>query len=101
MRDRHLPRLCRSCDAPMARQEDSCWRCEADWDDRSARRSARLVVPGGHAARPRGGGQSSAAAVTARARAVAQARFARRRLAGQGGNWAAQRPRRAHVAAVR
>ena len=32
MRDRHLPRLCRSCDAPMARQEDACWSCEAAWD---------------------------------------------------------------------
>jgi hypothetical protein len=29
MRDRHFPRLCRSCNGPMARQEDSCWRCEA------------------------------------------------------------------------
>jgi hypothetical protein len=27
MRDRHFPRLCRSCQAPMARQEDSCWSC--------------------------------------------------------------------------
>ena len=27
MRDRHFPRLCRSCNGPMARQEDSCWRC--------------------------------------------------------------------------
>jgi predicted amidophosphoribosyltransferase len=31
MRDRHLPRLCRSCEAPMARQEDTCWRCGAEW----------------------------------------------------------------------
>ena len=103
MRDRHFPRLCRSGDAPMARQEDSCWRCEADWDDRPARRSARLVVRGGHAARPRGGGQSSAPAVIGEARAVAQARFARPRLAGEGGNWAAQRSRRvaARAATVR
>jgi len=27
MRDRHIPRLCRSCTAPMARQQDACWRC--------------------------------------------------------------------------
>ena len=32
MRDRHFPRLCRSCNGPMARQEDSCWRCEAPAD---------------------------------------------------------------------
>jgi hypothetical protein len=31
MRDRHLPRLCRSCRGPMARQEDTCWRCGARW----------------------------------------------------------------------
>jgi hypothetical protein len=32
MRDRHHPRLCRTCQAPMARQETSCWRCGAEWD---------------------------------------------------------------------
>jgi predicted amidophosphoribosyltransferase len=31
MRERHFPRLCRSCQAPMARQEDACWRCGAQW----------------------------------------------------------------------
>lgn len=31
MRDRHLPRLCRACQAPMARQKDVCWRCAAPW----------------------------------------------------------------------
>jgi len=31
MRDRHHPRLCRSCGGPMARQEDACWRCGALW----------------------------------------------------------------------
>jgi hypothetical protein len=59
MRDRHFPRLCRSCDAPMARQEDTCWSCEAAWDYRSATRNAGRVIPDGHAARPGGGGQPS------------------------------------------
>jgi hypothetical protein len=27
MRQRHIPRVCRACHAPMARQEDTCWRC--------------------------------------------------------------------------
>jgi hypothetical protein len=31
MRDRHISRLCRSCQGPMARQEDACWRCGARW----------------------------------------------------------------------
>ena len=35
MRDRHFPRLCRACDAPMARQEGSCWRCGEQWVDKS------------------------------------------------------------------
>ena len=29
IRARHHPRLCRTCQAPMARQETSCWRCGA------------------------------------------------------------------------
>jgi hypothetical protein len=28
-RSRHTPRLCRSCSAPLASQEDDCWRCGA------------------------------------------------------------------------
>ena len=31
MRDRHIPRLCGSCSAPMARQEDVCWSCGHRW----------------------------------------------------------------------
>ena len=31
MRNRHFPRLCRHCRAPMARQQDSCWRCGTAW----------------------------------------------------------------------
>ena len=31
MRDRHVPRLCRECQSPMARQDATCWRCGARW----------------------------------------------------------------------
>jgi predicted amidophosphoribosyltransferase len=31
MRDRHFPRLCGHCHAPMSRQEDTCWRCGTRW----------------------------------------------------------------------
>lgn len=31
MRERHFPRLCRSCGVPMARQESTCWACGAEW----------------------------------------------------------------------
>jgi len=34
MRGRHFPRLCRSCDAPLARKDDAYWRCQEDWADR-------------------------------------------------------------------
>jgi len=29
MGNRHIPRLCRSCAAPMAGQEATCWSCGA------------------------------------------------------------------------
>ena len=31
MRNRHLPRVCASCQAPMAGQESTCWRCGVEW----------------------------------------------------------------------
>jgi hypothetical protein len=101
MRERHFPRLCRSCDAPMARQEDTCWSCEAAWDYRSARGRAWRVIPAGHAARPDGGDQPSARAVTGKARAGAQARLDVNHLADEG-SLAAEESRRigGQVAAV-
>ena len=36
MRNRHFARLCRACQAPMAGQEDSCWRCGARWASEEA-----------------------------------------------------------------
>jgi predicted amidophosphoribosyltransferase len=36
MRHRHFPRVCRVCHAPMARQEDSCWRCGTPWTSEDA-----------------------------------------------------------------
>ena len=54
MRNRHIPRLCRSCDAPMAGQEDSCWSCGAAWDDWSAKEAPQDVMDGGRAAPPDG-----------------------------------------------
>ena len=47
MRDRHRPRLCRHCHAPMARQEDACWRCGTPWATEDAPRTALEVLPGG------------------------------------------------------
>ena len=44
MRNRHLPRLCRSCEGPMARQGDTCWRCGARWADEPQRAPKLGVV---------------------------------------------------------
>ena len=35
-RSRHLPRLCGTCQAPMASAGDTCWRCGAPWAARAA-----------------------------------------------------------------
>ena len=47
MRDRHFPRVCRSCQAPMARQEDTCWRCGTRWASEEEPRTALRVIAGG------------------------------------------------------
>src|SRR5438093_13599278 len=52
MRDRHLPRFCRSCQAPMARQEDACWRCGAQWASEEVAPTTLRAISGGQLARP-------------------------------------------------
>lgn len=52
MRDRHLPRVCGSCQAPMARQEDACWRCGAQWASEDVPRTVLRVIAGGRLVRP-------------------------------------------------
>jgi len=47
MRERHFPRLCRSCSAPMARQEGTCWRCGSQWTSEDAPRTTLRVIAGG------------------------------------------------------
>jgi hypothetical protein len=47
MRDRHIPRLCDSCGAPMARQEAACWSCGTQWADEDVPRTALRVIAGG------------------------------------------------------
>ena len=47
MRDRHLPRLCGHCHAPMARQEDTCWRCGTQWASEKKPRTALRVISRG------------------------------------------------------
>ena len=47
MRERHFPRLCRSCQAPMARQEDACWQCGTQWASEDGPRTTLKVILGG------------------------------------------------------
>ncbi len=47
MRERHLPRSCSSCRAPMARQEDMCWRCGTRWASEGQPRTTLTLIPGG------------------------------------------------------
>jgi hypothetical protein len=46
MRDRHFARVCRHCRAPMARQEDMCWRCGTEWASEEERRTTLRLLPG-------------------------------------------------------
>ena len=39
MRNRHIPRLCRDCQAAMAVHQDACWRCGAQWASEEAPRT--------------------------------------------------------------
>jgi hypothetical protein len=52
VRERHFPRVCRSCSAPMARQEDSCWRCGTRWASEDGPRTTLKVIAGGASAAP-------------------------------------------------
>jgi hypothetical protein len=47
MRERHFPRVCRSCRAPMARQENACWRCGTQWTAEDEPRPKLRVIAGG------------------------------------------------------
>jgi len=46
MRKRHFPRVCRHCQAPMARQEDTCWRCGTEWVSEAEPRTPLRLIPG-------------------------------------------------------
>jgi predicted amidophosphoribosyltransferase len=47
MRERHFPRVCLTCSAPMARQEDTCWRCASQWVSEDAPQRTLKVIDGG------------------------------------------------------
>jgi hypothetical protein len=63
MRERHFPRLCGFCEAPMARQEEKCWRCGIQWASEDGPRTALRVIPGGAPADAAGAPQPRVAAM--------------------------------------
>lgn len=64
MRQRHIPRLCHSCEAPMARQEERCLRCGTRWASEDEPRTRLRVIPGGAPA-PGAGNERLAGAAAA------------------------------------
>ena len=89
MRERHFPRVCRSCSAPMARQEDTCWRCGTPWASEDGPRTTLKVIAGGGQAEER---PEPAIAVAARA---SDARLDADRWANEGGSFVTEAAARA------
>jgi hypothetical protein len=52
MRNRHLPRLCRTCGAPMAGQEARCWRCGVEWASEETPPTTLRLIRGGAPSQP-------------------------------------------------
>lgn len=103
MHDRHLPRLCRSCDVPMARQEDTCWNCGAPWQNVLANPGPLRLVHDRATERRVGTDHPAApATVTADAGAVAtaQAQDESDRWTDEGGRVAVEPSPRRRVPAV-
>ncbi len=45
MRNRHIPRVCRHCHAPMASGAAECWRCGVQWaSEEGPAAPPRLVI---------------------------------------------------------
>ena len=90
MRERHFPRVCRFCRAPMARQEDACWRCGTQWAFEDGPRTTLRVLTGGAQV---GGSPDPAIAVAARA--ASDARRDADRWASDGGSFVSEAAARA------
>jgi hypothetical protein len=85
MRERHFPRICRSCSAPMARQEGTCWRCGTQWASEEGPRTTLRVIVGGAQAEDR-----LEPAIAIAARAASDARLDAERWANEGGRFASE-----------
>lgn len=66
MRNRHIPRVCRRCQAPMASAAATCWRCGVDWAEEAPPRTSLRLVPSGDAAGDRSAREAVTPAAAAR-----------------------------------
>jgi hypothetical protein len=91
MRERHFLSVCRSCQAPMARQEDACWRCGARWESENASRTTLQVIAGGAPTHVAGEPDPRiAVAVADNARAATEVRLDADRWTNEGGRFASE-----------
>jgi hypothetical protein len=67
MRNRHIVRVCRQCQAPLASGAPTCWRCGVAWATEEQPPTKLRLVP----SEPRAGNPSPAEEMTRRAAAVA------------------------------
>jgi hypothetical protein len=82
MRERHFPRVCGSCRAPMARQEDACWRCGTQWASEDGPRTTLQLLAGGAQVEDR-----PHPAIAVAARAASDARVDADRWTNEGGSF--------------
>jgi hypothetical protein len=47
MRNRHIPRVCRHCQGPMASGDPTCWRCGVAWATEEQPPTTLRLVPSG------------------------------------------------------
>lgn len=70
MGNRHIPRVCRHCQAPMASGATTCWRCGVAWTtEEQPPTTLRLVPSGPPASDPPPAEVATHQAAAARARA--------------------------------
>ena len=86
MRDRHLSRLCGSCQAPLARQENACWRCGTNWATEDAPRPTLRMITEEAPANTVTASDAGISTIAGDDRAAALARLDANRWIDEGGN---------------
>jgi hypothetical protein len=87
MRNRHLPRLCRECQAPMAGHEDACWCCGVQWASEDMPGTTLRLIPAAAPSQP-GHVPERRIALAVAARSTNQMRLDAERWTNEGGSFA-------------